>query len=88
MSDVDSRIQRISAHKGVKGILVINSQNQFLKSTMPAGRDTDRQGIKLKEIANQARDLVRSLDPSVRYQARLTVKERSDIPSNHLQQEA
>jgi len=34
---------------------------------MPAGRDTDRQGIKLKEIANQARDLVRSLDPSVRY---------------------
>ena len=68
MSDVEGRIQRISAHKGVKGILVINAQNQFLKSTMPPGRDTDKQGIKLKEIANQARDLVRSLDPSVRLQ--------------------
>mmetsp|Transcript_2649 Transcript_2649/g.3112 ORF Transcript_2649/g.3112 Transcript_2649/m.3112 type:complete len:100 (-) Transcript_2649:46-345(-) len=62
MSEVEERLKRIEQHKGVKGIMIINDQNQFVKCTMPEGAEANKYGIKLREITNQARDLVRSLD--------------------------
>eukprot|EP00344_Euplotes_crassus_P012238 CAMPEP_0197006328 /NCGR_PEP_ID=MMETSP1380-20130617/34355_1 /TAXON_ID=5936 /ORGANISM="Euplotes crassus, Strain CT5" /LENGTH=86 /DNA_ID=CAMNT_0042425873 /DNA_START=13 /DNA_END=270 /DNA_ORIENTATION=+ len=62
MSEVDERIKRIEQHKGVKGIMIVNDQNQFVKCTIPEGPEAIKYGIKLREITNQARDLVRSLD--------------------------
>ena len=42
--------------------MIINEQNQFVKWTMTDEAEANKYGIKLKEAANQARDLVLSLD--------------------------
>ena len=64
MSEVEDRIKRIEQHKGVKGILIVTSENKFIKSTMPQNNEANKYGVMLKNLAIQARDLVRDLDPS------------------------
>ena len=34
MAEVDQRIQRIKNHKGVRGLLIVDENGKFLKSTM------------------------------------------------------
>lgn len=73
VTEVDERIERIRQHKGVKGLLIVNyredkdggqSQPIFVRSTLPQGAETTNYGVKLSQIARQARNLVRDLDPS------------------------
>jgi len=72
-SEVDDRIERITMHKGVKGLLIVNyredkdggqSQPIFVRSTLPQGAEATNYGVKLSILARQARNLVRDLDPS------------------------
>jgi dynein light chain roadblock-type len=70
---VDERIKRITKHKGVKGLLIVNyredkegnnSQPVFVRCTMDKGAEATNYGFKLSQLARQARNLVRDLDPS------------------------
>ena len=61
-TEVEERIKRIEQHKGVKGIMIVNNKNQFVRCTMKDSLEANKYAIKLVEVANQARDLVRSLD--------------------------
>lgn len=72
-SEVDERIKRITKHKGVKGLLIVNyredkeggtSQPVFVRCTMDKGTEATNYGVKLSSLARQARNLVRDLDPS------------------------
>ena len=73
---IDERLNRIQTVKGVKGLLVCTfktSENkdevgsgavQIIKSTMPPGEMTSKYAKNMAELAQQARFLVRDLDPS------------------------
>ena len=60
----------IKNHKGVKGLLIVSNKEgsgipQIAKSTMPQGSDEAKAyAQRLSNLAGQARNLVRDLDPS------------------------
>ena len=58
ISEVEERVKRIETHKGVKGIMIVNPQGQFVKSTITDDKEMRLYGYNLKEVANYARDLV------------------------------
>ena len=75
-TDIEDRIPRIQTYKGVKGLLICTfkqsegkdevggGQVQIVKSTLPEGPQTNKYAKNLAELAQQARYLVRDLDPS------------------------
>lgn len=66
MAEVEERIARIKNHKGVKGLLIVDEQGKFLRSTMSSqGNDTapKHYASKVTELAQKARSVVRDLDP-------------------------
>ena len=73
-SEVEERIDRIQSNKGVKGLLIVTYKDdkdasgipQFVKSTFPKDQEAlaNNYGVKLSNLAKQARNLVRDLDPS------------------------
>ena len=74
MSEVEERIARIQANKGVRGLLIVTYKDdkdssglpQFVKSTFPKDQESmaNNYGVKLSSLAKQALNLVRDLDPS------------------------
>ena len=40
MAEVEERIGRIKNHKGVKGLLIVDENGKFLRSTMTNNNDT------------------------------------------------
>ena len=39
MAEVEERIGRIKNHKGVKGLLIVDENGKFLRSTMPSNNN-------------------------------------------------
>ena len=65
-AEVEERIARIKNHKGVKGLLIVDENGKFLRSTMSqTGNDTQpkQYALKVSELAAKARSVVRDLDP-------------------------
>ena len=55
-------------HKGVKGLLIVDENGKFLRSTMSSsGSDTapKQYAQKVTELAKKARSVVRDIDPLV-----------------------
>ena len=66
MAEVDQRIQRIKNHKGVKGLLIVDENGKFLKSTMAlTDLNTTPKLIaqEVTKLASKAKSVVRDLDP-------------------------
>ena len=66
MAEVEERIGRIKNHKGVKGLLIVDENGKFLRSTMTSnGNDTapKQYAQKVTELAKKARSVVRDIDP-------------------------
>ncbi len=65
MAEVEERIARIKNHKGVKGLLIVDENGKFLRSTMPSNNDTapKQYAQKVTELAKKARSVVRDIDP-------------------------
>jgi dynein light chain roadblock-type len=66
MAEVEERIARIKNHKGVKGLLIVDENGKFLRSTMSSsGSDTAPKlyAQKITELAKKARSVVRDIDP-------------------------
>ena len=66
MAEVEERIVRIKNHKGVKGLLIVDENGKFLRSTMPSNIDTapKQYAQKVTELAKKARSVVRDIDPT------------------------
>mmetsp|Transcript_24578 Transcript_24578/g.36070 ORF Transcript_24578/g.36070 Transcript_24578/m.36070 type:complete len:99 (+) Transcript_24578:96-392(+) len=63
MSEVEETIRRLKSHRGVEGILIVNSEGQILKSTLTAEESAEHAAL-LSQLASKARSIVRTLDAS------------------------
>ncbi len=67
MAEVEERIARIKNHKGVKGLLIVDENGKFLRSTMSSSGSNDtapkQYAQKVTELAKKARSVVRDIDP-------------------------
>jgi len=62
MSDVEETLKRISSHKGVQGIIIVNSEGIPIRSTMDNEKTTHYSAM-LLQLAMKAKSVVRDLDP-------------------------
>merc|ERR1712187_402869 len=62
MSEVEETINRIRTHKGVTGIVIVNSEGVPIRSTFDNSQ-TLRYSALISQLAAKARSVVRDLDP-------------------------
>ena len=62
MSEVEETLKRISSHKGVQGILIVNSEGIPVRTTMDHSVCTQYAAL-ITQLAAKARSCVRDLDP-------------------------
>lgn len=62
MSEVEETLKRINSHKGVQGIVIVNSEGIPIRSTLDSGEAT-RYAALIMNLASKARSAVRELDP-------------------------
>ncbi|KMZ87727.1 hypothetical protein PVMG_02480 [Plasmodium vivax Mauritania I] len=60
--EAEEILNRIKNHKGVVGILVVNSEGLVIKSTFDQ-QQSDLHASLLTQLSNKARDVIRELDP-------------------------
>eukprot|EP00920_Eleutheroschizon_duboscqi_P004239 GHVT01009740.1.p2 GENE.GHVT01009740.1~~GHVT01009740.1.p2 ORF type:complete len:101 (-),score=10.85 GHVT01009740.1:1386-1688(-) len=63
MSEVEETLNRIMAHRGVRGIVVVNAEGVAIRSTLSAEL-TKRYSSQITDLASRARSLIRDLDPT------------------------
>ncbi|ETW18374.1 hypothetical protein PFAG_02880 [Plasmodium falciparum Santa Lucia] len=61
-SEAEEILNRIKNHKGVIGILVVNSEGLIIKSTFDQ-QQSDLHASLLTQLSKKARDVIRELDP-------------------------
>ncbi|XP_022107537.1 dynein light chain roadblock-type 2 [Acanthaster planci] len=62
MSEVEESLKRISSHKGVIGIIVVNSEGIPIRTTLDNSTTVQYAGL-LHQLTAKARSLVRDIDP-------------------------
>ncbi|KAI4841482.1 uncharacterized protein MKS88_000019 [Plasmodium brasilianum] len=62
MSEAEEILNRIKNHKGVIGILVVNSDGLIIKSTFDQQQSHLHASL-LTHLSNKAKDVIRELDP-------------------------
>ena len=62
MSEVEETLKRINSHKGVQGIVIINSDGIPIRSTLEQTLSTNY-AAHIMSLASKARSAVRTLDP-------------------------
>ncbi|KAJ3367006.1 dynein light chain roadblock-type 2 [Allomyces macrogynus ATCC 38327] len=62
MSEVEETIKRLSAHKGVQGIVIVNSEGIPIRSTLDNSLTVQYSAL-ITQLASKARSVVRDLDP-------------------------
>merc|ERR1712125_206798 len=62
MSEVEETLNRIKTHKGVSGIVIVNSEGVPIRSTLET-RFTLQYSALISQLASKARSVVRDLDP-------------------------
>ncbi|PRP74833.1 putative dynein light chain roadblock-type 2 [Planoprotostelium fungivorum] len=63
MSEIEETIKRVQGHKGVLGIVIVNSAGVTIKSTLD-NELTAKYSSLLTQLAGKARSVVRELDTS------------------------
>ncbi|KAL3287390.1 hypothetical protein HHI36_001863 [Cryptolaemus montrouzieri] len=62
-NEVEDTLKRIQSHKGVVGIIVVNSEGIPIKSTLDNTTTVQYAGL-ISSLSDKARSVVRDLDPS------------------------
>mmetsp|Transcript_37281 Transcript_37281/g.67456 ORF Transcript_37281/g.67456 Transcript_37281/m.67456 type:complete len:101 (+) Transcript_37281:81-383(+) len=62
MSEVEETINRINTHKGVSGLVILNSEGVPIRTTLD-GKSTLQYSALISQLASKARSVVRDLDP-------------------------
>ena len=65
MAEVEERIGRIKTRPGVKGLLIVDENGKFLRSTMSSSNDTAPKlyAQKISDLTKKARSVIRDIDP-------------------------
>ncbi|ORZ40135.1 hypothetical protein BCR44DRAFT_50129 [Catenaria anguillulae PL171] len=61
-SEVEETLKRLSAHKGVQGIVIVNSEGIPIRSTLDNSLTVQYSAL-ITQLASKARSVVRDLDP-------------------------
>ncbi|CAH1269829.1 dynein light chain roadblock-type 2 [Branchiostoma lanceolatum] len=62
MSEVEEMLKRIQGHKGVIGIIVVNSEGIPIRTTLDNSTTVQYAGL-IHQLSNKARSVVRDIDP-------------------------
>ena len=62
-SEVEETLKRIQSHKGVKGVLIMNTEGVPIRSTLSA-EDTESYSALVSQLVFKSSNVVRSLDDS------------------------
>lgn len=62
MSEVEDTLKRIQSHRGVQGLIVINSEGIPVRTTLDNSMTVQYAGL-LHSLSAQARNCVRDIDP-------------------------
>ncbi|KAI9003184.1 Dynein light chain roadblock-type 2 [Gaertneriomyces sp. JEL0708] len=62
MSEVEETIKRLSSHKGVEGIIVVNMEGIPIRSTLDNEKTVQHAAL-ITQLTAKARSVVRDLDP-------------------------
>ncbi|ORX54345.1 dynein, light chain, roadblock-type 2-like protein [Piromyces finnis] len=62
MSEVEETIKRLQSHKGVEGIVIVNSDGIPIRSTIDNNLTVQYSAL-ITQLASKARSVVRDLDP-------------------------
>eukprot|EP00742_Colponemidia_sp_Colp-10_P003451 GILJ01003676.1.p1 GENE.GILJ01003676.1~~GILJ01003676.1.p1 ORF type:complete len:101 (-),score=13.03 GILJ01003676.1:103-405(-) len=62
MSEVEETLNRIKTHKGVQGIVIVNSEGVPIRSTLDNSLTLQYSAL-ITQLAQKARSVVRDLDP-------------------------
>ncbi|KXS21239.1 roadblock-type dynein light chain [Gonapodya prolifera JEL478] len=62
MSEVEETIKRLSSHKGVEGIVIVNSEGIPIRSTIDNNLTIQYSAL-ITQLAAKAKSVVRDLDP-------------------------
>ncbi|KAL9975367.1 hypothetical protein ACROYT_G012522 [Oculina patagonica] len=62
MSEVEESLKRIQGHKGVIGIIVVNSEGIPIRTTMDNSTTVQYAGL-IHQLTSKARSTVRDIDP-------------------------
>jgi len=63
MSDVEETIKRISSHKGVIGLIVVNQEGIPIRTTLDNSTTLQYAGL-IHQLTAKARSTVRDIDPT------------------------
>ncbi|XP_048776171.1 dynein light chain roadblock-type 2 isoform X1 [Ostrea edulis] len=63
MAEVEETFKRIQSHKGVIGVIVVNSEGIPIRSTLDNSTTVQYAGL-ISQLAAKARSTVRDIDPS------------------------
>jgi dynein light chain roadblock-type len=58
-------LKRLQAHKGVQGVVIVNSDGIPIRSTLTDSTSTVQHAALLTQLIAKARSVVRELDPAV-----------------------
>jgi dynein light chain roadblock-type len=64
MSEIEDTFNRINNHKGVRGIIIVNSDGIPIKTTIEDGNLSTQYAQLITSLAAKARHVVRDLDPT------------------------
>jgi len=62
-NEIDETLKRIQSHKGVVGVIVVNSEGVAIKSTLDNTTTVQYTGL-VTSLTDKARGVVRDLDPT------------------------
>ncbi|XP_013775992.1 dynein light chain roadblock-type 2-like [Limulus polyphemus] len=62
-SEVEETLKRIQTHKGVIGIIIVNSEGIPIKTTLDNSTTVQYAGL-ITQLADKARSTVRDIDPT------------------------
>ncbi|KAG9395895.1 Dynein light chain-related [Carpediemonas membranifera] len=63
MAEVEECIKRISSHKGVQGIVIVNNEGIPIRSTLDNKEGNKYAGL-ISHLATKARSIITELDPT------------------------
>eukprot|EP00669_Euglena_mutabilis_P006381 TRINITY_DN2015_c0_g1_i1.p1 TRINITY_DN2015_c0_g1~~TRINITY_DN2015_c0_g1_i1.p1 ORF type:complete len:104 (-),score=21.23 TRINITY_DN2015_c0_g1_i1:126-437(-) len=64
MSEIEETFNRISSHKGVIGLIIVNADGVPIKSTIEDAQLSSQYAQLITMLAGKARHVVRDLDPT------------------------
>ncbi|TPX54905.1 hypothetical protein SeMB42_g00127 [Synchytrium endobioticum] len=62
MSEVEETIKRLSSHKGVEGVVIVNMEGIPIRTTLDAEKTVQHAAL-ITQLTAKARSVVRDLDP-------------------------